>query len=196
VRAANRDRVESPRNWGATADETARHYPCDDLGFAASDVFFRAIAVAADAELAYRWLCQLRVAPYSYDLLDNFARPSPPRLVAGAERLETGQRLMTIFRLVSFERPRRLTLALDSRLGRTLMGDLAGTYAVETVPGGVRIVAKILVRYPRGLYGRLLGRVMPWMDLVMFRKQMFTLKRYIERDATASRTPPTRDPLR
>lgn len=173
-------------NWGATADEIASSFACDALGFAHDDTFHRAIDVGAPRDLVFRWLCQLRVAPYSYDLLDNFARRSPPRLTPGVERLEPGQRVMTIFRLVSFVADEHLTIALASRVGRALMGDFAGTYRVTSSEGGAtRLVARILVRYPRGPYGRALRRILPSCDLFMFRKQLRTLARYAERDARA-----------
>jgi hypothetical protein len=178
-----------PRNWGATPDEIAAVYPCDALGFAHDEAFFRATDVAAPPALAFRWLCQLRAAPYSYDWLDNFGRRSPPRLVPGLERLEAGQRVMLIFRIAGFEDGRTLTVRLASAPGRALMGDFAGTYRVLAAPGGSRIVAKVLVRYPRGAYGAALRRLMPHADLFMFRKQLLTLRRYAERDAREAAAP-------
>jgi hypothetical protein len=52
---------------------------------------------------------------------------------------------------------------------------------------GSRLVAKILLRYPKGAYGTLLRTVLPTLDLVMFRKQLLNLKRLTERDAVAMR---------
>ncbi|GAC1299662.1 MAG: hypothetical protein NVSMB19_04440 [Vulcanimicrobiaceae bacterium] len=178
--------MDSPKNWGATAAERARPYPCDALAFVEDDAYFRAIDIAAPPALVFRWLCQLRVAPYSYDLLDNFGRRSPSRLTPGLDDLAPGQRVMTIFRLVAFEAPRSLTIALSSRPGAALMGDFCGTYDVSAAGRGSRLLAKIRVRYPGGRYGRLLRGAMPWLDLVMFRKQLATLRRYAERDARAT----------
>ncbi len=175
------------RTWGSRAAERASHFPCDDLGFEADDAFFRAIDVFASPELVFRWLAQLRAAPYSYDLVDNFGRPSPSRLTPGLDALAPGQRMMTIFRLVAFEPGHSLTVALDSRAYAAMFGALAGTYRVEAAPSGARIVAKILLRYPKGAYGRLLRTVLPALDLVMFRKQLLTLKRLAERDAARMR---------
>lgn len=175
------------KNWGATPAELGAPFACDALDFAADDVFHRAVDVAAPGPLVFRWLCQLRVAPYSYDLVDNFARRSPPQLTPGLEQLAAGQRAMTIFRIVAFG-SRDLTLRLGVRPVAGFMGDFAGTYRVfDVTPTASRIVVRILVKYPRGVYGRLLRRAMPLLDLVMFRKQLLTLKRYAERDARGSK---------
>jgi hypothetical protein len=176
--------MTSPQNWGANAAEVEARYPCDDLGFAHDEAFFRAVDVAAPPELTYRWLCQLRAAPYSYDWLDNFGRRSPPRLTPGLERLESGQRAMLIFRIVAFAAGSSLTVRLASRAGRRVMGDFAGSYVVApAASGGSRLIAKVLVRYPGGVYGKLLKALMPRADLFMFRKQLLTLRKYAERDA-------------
>lgn len=179
--------MKPPKNWGATAQERARRYPCDDLDFEADDTYFRAIDVAAAPALLFRWLCQLRVAPYSYDAIDNFGRRSPRRLTPGLEALVPGQRMMTIFRLAAFAAPSSLTIVLASRVAAAVMGDFCGTYDVRARAGGSRLLAKIRVRYPRGPYGRLLRRALPYLDLFMFRKQLLTLRRYAERDGRASR---------
>jgi len=178
--------LDDARNWGATEAECAAAYPCDGLGMRPDDVFFRAVEIAAPAPLVFRWLCQLRVAPYSYDWLDNFGRRSPPRLTPGLERLVVGQSMMHIFRLHGFVPGESMTVALKGAVPKWIMGDFAGSYRIFPKAGagvGVRLVAKVLVAYPRGPYGMLLRRRMPAVDLFMFRKQLETLKVYIERDA-------------
>lgn len=37
----------------------------------------RAVSVHAEPAVVFRWLCQLRVAPYSYDLVDTSAGAAP-----------------------------------------------------------------------------------------------------------------------
>jgi hypothetical protein len=175
--------VGDVRTWNATDAERADVYACDALGFPHDDAYYRAVDVSAPPALVFRWLAQLRAAPYSYDLLDNFGKRSPPQLTPGLERLAAGQRIMHIFRVVSFVPDEELTVALRGGVATALMGDFAGTYRVRPAPNGSRLVAKVLVRYPRGVYGALLRRWMPGLDLFMFRKQLLTLKRYAERDA-------------
>ena len=53
-------------------------FPCDRHLADHDGAYWRAIDVEAPAPLVFRWLCQLRVTPYSYDLLDNLGRRSPP----------------------------------------------------------------------------------------------------------------------
>jgi hypothetical protein len=87
-----------------------------------------------------------------------------------------------IFELVEFERDRHLTLEL--RDGRGLFGDVAITYLVAPEADGTsRLVAKLLVRYPPGLYGWLASIWLPWGDLVMMRKQLLNLKGLAEGSA-------------
>jgi len=178
-----------PRVWGATPDEVAADYPCDALEFACDDTFFRAVGVRAEPRLVRRWLRQLRVAPYSYDWLDNFGRRSPPRLTPALPPLAPGQTVMTIFRVVAADDD-DVTVRLASPLGRALMGDFAGTYRVAPAAGGARLIAKVLVRYPPSPYGRLLRPALPHLDLFMFRKQLLTLQRYAERDQAEGQKSP------
>ncbi len=88
--------------WGATPDEAARPYPADDL-VPAGLRLTRAIGVRAPAATTWRWLCQIAVAPYSYDLVDNLGRRSPQQLTPGADRLELGQTMAVVFRLTSYD---------------------------------------------------------------------------------------------
>lgn len=169
-------------NWGSSADERAAAYPCDELITGPHDILFRAVDVDAPAELVFRWLCQLRAAPYSYDWIDNFGRRSPRHLTPGLEDLQIGQRV-AIFRLVAFESGRSITL--DSNT--LAFGRVAITYRVDAVDGGAsRLVAKLMFVPPRGPYGWLARCLLPSGDLIMMRKQLLTLKARAERDASSA----------
>jgi hypothetical protein len=142
------------------------------------------VTVSAPVPVAYRWLCQLRVAPYSYDLIDNLGRRSPRTLTPGLDDLEIGQRVATIFRLVEFAPDEHLTL----RHCGPVFGDVVISYRVRAqADGSTRLVAKLLVRYPRRrrLVGFALHRLLPAGDLVMMRRQLLNLKRLAEATAQA-----------
>jgi hypothetical protein len=130
----------------------------------------RAVDVAAPPEHVFRWLCQLRVAPYSYDVLDNAGRESPQELTPGLDDLVPGQRFMTIFRLADVVDRRELTLEHDGALGH-----VAATYAVA---GDGRLLLVIAWDAPLAL-----GPALALGDLVMARRQLLNLKRLAERTA-------------
>jgi hypothetical protein len=174
-------------NWGATPDEQALIFPCDQYLVMAEHSYFRAVDVQAPAATLFRWLCQLKVAPYSYDWLDNFGHRSPRRLVAGLEHLARGQRVMTIFELVEFEPGRHLTLVLRQPRALAIFGEIAGSYAIfPRTERSCRLVVKLLVRFPRRGLWSWMRWILPWGDLLMMRKQLLTLKRLAERSAGSS----------
>jgi hypothetical protein len=159
-------------------------YRCDELLPNADHALYRAVDIAAPASVVFRWLCQLKVAPYSYDWIDNAGRKSPPALTPGVESLARGQQVMTIFTLVDYEPDEQITLLMHQRSAIRLFGLVAGTYRVfATTPHRCRLAVKLLVQYPSGLYGAFLRRFLPWGDLLMMRKQLLTLKRHAEADA-------------
>jgi hypothetical protein len=149
--------------WGTTPAERAAPLPCDDLLPGARTVVDRAVTVEADPATTFRWLCQLRVAPYSYDLIDNFGRRSPRELTPGVDQLEPGQRFITIFRLVAFDRDRHITIARGAWI--------AVTYAIHAD----RLHMRIRTRDRKPL--------LPYLDLPMARRQLLNLKELAERDA-------------
>jgi len=170
-------------SWGETEAERAAAYPCDSLVTDPDQECFRALDVAAPASLVFRWLCQLRVAPYSYDWIDNRGRRSPRELTPGLEHLEVGQPFM-IFTLTGFEPDRSITLDAP----RSVFGELAATYQVT--PAGddaSRLTVKLVVRYRRW---RLMRFVPPIGDLVMMRKQLLNLRRLAERDHALAHVEP------
>ena len=119
------------------------------------------MSVDAPVAVLFRWLCQLRVAPYSYDLLDNLGRRSPRELTPGVERLKVGQRFMSVFSLASFATDDHLTLRSPR---------VAVTYAVRPRADRSRLVVRVLFKAPGGRLGvAVIGRALALGDLVMMR---------------------------
>jgi hypothetical protein len=166
--------------WGTTAAERAHPFPCDRWLPGADDALFRAVDVDAPAAVAFRWLCQLRVAPYSYDWIDNFGRQSPRALTRGLDPLAVGQRVMSFFEIVEFEHDSHVTAVTRS----ALFGEIAASYVVvRRGEATCRLVVKLLVRHPPAPVGWMTRALLPWGDLVMMRKQLLTLKSLAERQA-------------
>ena len=171
--------------WGTQEAERRLPFPCDRCVERPDAALFRGITVGAAPAVLFRWLCQMRAAPYSYDWIDNGGRRSPPTLTPGLEDLAVGQSVMRIFSLVEFAKERHLTLRIKHGTGAfSLFGDLAVTYLI--VPEGAgrcRVLVKLMVRYPPGLKGALMRWGLPWGDLVMMRRQLLNLRELAERSA-------------
>lgn len=157
--------------WGATEAECELPLPCGEVqpGGLQAD---RAISIDAPPSVVYGWLCQLRVAPYSYDLLDNFGRRSPRHRDPVLTELEVGQRFMSAFTLVSFVLCRHITL---------VSGKICITYAVRPEAGGTRLTVRMRCGAPW-----LIARVLALGDVLMMRKQLLTLKELAEAEAHAA----------
>ncbi|MEN8160728.1 MAG: hypothetical protein ABFS41_11715 [Myxococcota bacterium] len=166
--------------WGTTEEERTLAFPCDGFVDRVDAACWRGVTVEADAATLFRWLCQLRVAPYSYDWIDNGGRQSPRALTPGLERLEVGQRVMRIFDLVAFEPERHLTLR-TRRLATRSWPAVAVSYLLRPdTDGTTRLVAKLAIQARPGRLGALLTRALVIGDFVMMRRQLLNLKALAE----------------
>ncbi len=167
------------RTWGTTPDERELAFPCDEALPGCQENYFRGVTVFAGGPAVFRWLCQLRVAPYSYDWIDNLGRRSPRELTPDLDQLAVGQRFMRIFDLVSFERDRHVTLQLRSP---GLFPPFVVSYViVEEGPHRCRLLAKLALRLRPGLRDRVVAWLAPWLDWIMMRRQLLNLKDLAER---------------
>ena len=159
-------------------------------------VVSRAVTVRAEPHVVFRWLCQLRAAPYSYDLVDNLGRRSPRSLTPGLERLERGQRFASIFTLVDWVPDEMVALEITEPAGIRLFGRLPLVY--QTVPftdgptdrDGARTTLRGDIALPRARSApaRARSTALAWGDLVMMRRQLLTLARLSEGTARSTRS--------
>ncbi len=182
------DPMSIATRWGTDARERSRSFPCDRLLERADAAYFRGVTVRAPAETIFRWLCQMRVAAYSYDWISHPGRRSPRRLVPGLEELAAGQRVMGSFDLVDFEHPRHLTLRSRPDAGEArFVEGLAVSYVI-VVRGSdaCRLLVKLIVRHRSGVIGWLVRLVAPWLDFVMMRRQLLNFRTLAERTTAGS----------
>ena len=169
--------------WGTRSDETRLVYPCDRFLEGVADAYYRGITIHASPKVIFRWLCQMRIAPYSYDWIDNFGRKSPRELTPKLNELRIGQHVMTIFELVDFEEDRQFTIRMKRDFfTHKVVGDTVVSYVIEPGDGGsCRLLVKLLVRYPKGLLGWVTRLTLPPGDLIMMRRQLMNFKELSER---------------
>ena len=152
--------------WGVRDDETGRRFPCDDFVDAPALEAWRAVDIAAPAHAVWPWVAQLRVAPYSYDWIDNMGRRSPRELLPLAE-----PRVGDNFTSVG-GRPLGRIVSVDP--GEQLTGTIMGAYMSYVLhPEGefaTRLLLKVVMQATRFSVALSLG------DLVMARRQMLNIK--------------------
>ncbi len=167
-------------HWGTTERDRELSFACDRYVPEPRYMAYRGIDIQAPAGVVFRWLCQLRVAPYSYDMIDNYGRRSPQEWIPGLQRLYVGQRFMRMFELVEFERDRQLTLNMGRR-PPWLWGYIACTYLL--VPGddsgSCRLLCKVTVHREPGIHGKW-RLVTKTMEAIMMRRQFLNFKQLAE----------------
>ncbi|GAA0196344.1 hypothetical protein GCM10008944_11810 [Cytobacillus oceanisediminis] len=160
--------------WGVTDAEVALEYGCDAVLPDAPMQAWRGVTVDAPADVVWAWVRQLRVAPYSYDWVDNLGRRSP-RVRADLPDPVVGEVFMTamgrqVGRVLAVEPGRELT----ARIGPAVMSYRVGPVGDEDT----RLLLKLVSRGRRPLVDLLsLG------DLPMARRQLLNLKALAEREA-------------
>ena len=159
--------------WGVTRAETARRYPCDDLVPDPAFQAWRGVTVRARPEQVWPWLTQIRLAPYSYDWIDNLGHRSPQDLRALPEPV-VGEPLMSCA-----GRPVGRIVAVSP--GEQLTGRILGavmSYVLVPEGGQTRLLLKIVTAR-----GRLSAPLLSVGDLIMARRQLLNLAALAERTA-------------
>ena len=158
--------------WGVTDGEKSRSYPCDDFVVSPTLQAWRGVRVEAPAAAVWPWVAQIRLAPYSYDWIDNRGHRSPRRLV-GLPEPQVGEAFTTVGgrkqgRIVSVDSGKQLT--------GTIMGAFMSYVIVPQEHDTTRLLLKVVMQTTRWpAFGLSVG------DLVMARRQLLNLKRLAER---------------
>lgn len=157
--------------WGVSDSETALRYPCDAFLPAPTLQVWRGVTVQAESEAVWHWLKQVRVAPYSYDWIDNLGRRSPRKLLPLPEP-RVGDAFTTagrhdMGRIVSVES------------GLHLTGKILGAYMSYLLVPEEHKTTRLLLKVV-GDVNRLVAPVLSVGDLVMARRQLLNLKALAE----------------
>ncbi len=166
-------------DWGSDARDHEHEFDCDEVLPESDMTLYRAIDVEAPAAVTYRWLCQMRVAPYSYDKLDNGGRQSPQELIAGP-RAGRGRPALD-GRSSGSRRSSPAAASPCSRRARSSGSSRSPTWSSRSANDRSRLVVKIRGRTSRDPLGLLMRLILPPGDLVMMRRQLLNLAELAER---------------
>jgi hypothetical protein len=157
--------------WGVTEQETLLEYPCDAFVPRPGVRAWRAVDVAAPAAVVWAWVGQVRVAPYSYDGIDNRGQRSPRQLLGLAEphvgEAFTASGGRKLGRIVAVGPGHRLTARI--------MGAYMSYVLVSTSPNTTRLLLKVAMET-----NPVVGLGLSIGDLVMARRQLLNFKNLAE----------------
>jgi len=158
--------------WGVTDAEVARRYPCDDVVPAPTLQAWRGVTVRAPVDRVWPWVTQIRLAPYSYDWIDNLGRRSP-RELRDLPEPRAGEPFTAAFG----GRPagRILSVEPGAQLTGMIMGAAMSYVLAPDGDRATRLLLKIAAPGPAAM--------MPLLcvgDLVMARRQLLTLAELAE----------------
>jgi hypothetical protein len=162
--------------WGVTQHEVAGRYPCDEL---VPDPVFRAwrgVTVRAKPEDVWPWVAQIRLAPYSYDWIDNLGRRSPRHLLGLPEPV-VGEPFTSALGGRHFGRIE--AVSVGQQLTGTIMGAVM-SYVLVPIDRSIhtRLLLKIVAPG-----GRVTGPLLSVGDLIMARRQLLNLAELAEAGA-------------
>ena len=131
----------------------------------------------ASPDLVWQWVAQIRLAPYSYDWIDNLGRRSPQELrglpdpvVGEPFTCALGGRRVGRIEMVS----------VGEQLSATIMGAVMSYVLVPIERGAqTRLLLKIVTRGRR-----VIAPLLSVGDLIMARRQLLNLAALAERTAT------------
>ncbi len=164
--------------WGVSPEEIARRYPCDEL--VPDPVFqaWRGVTVHATPEQVWPWLAQIRIAPYSYDWIDNLGRRSP-RELQGLPEPVVGEPFTSALGGRRFGRVE--SVSVGQHLTGTIMGAVMSYVLVsDDVGADTRLLLKIVMRG-----GRAIAPLLSVGDLIMARRQLLNLATLAEGRASS-----------
>lgn len=188
--------------WGATGEEVRQPYPGSDLIPGGTRGATMAVTIEATPAAVWPWLVQMgydRAGYYSWDMLDNLARPSADRIHPEWQQLSIGDRLTAMgsdagWTVAVLEPERFLGLRASYDLSgrqfdpagprpRFYTDSLWGLWLKELPGGRTRLVVSGYWAFrPRWLQPIVSFVFLEPAHWIMQMRQFANLKRYAERD--------------
>ena len=144
----------------------------------------RSIEISAGRSHVFSWLSQLRIAPYSYDYIDNRGRRSPYFIVRNLPSIKNGTHCLLAFHIHAFKENSFLVCRFCEPINPPLHMFLKGLYIeyrLEEHSGNTRLWCKVLGFVNRGIVSRTAFLMILGINRIMLRRQLKNIKKLSEK---------------
>jgi hypothetical protein len=143
----------------------------------------RCIEVRANAPVIFVWLKQLRIAPYSYDFIDNKCRKSPDYIIENMPPLKVSTHFLLSFHIFEFMENSFITCRLCEPVNPPLnlyIKDLFIEYRIEEQGTKAKLWCKIKGFYNRDISSKGFFFTFSLLNKIMMTRQMKNIKKLSE----------------
>jgi hypothetical protein len=174
--------------WGATDDEIRRAMPGDEIVSRPTFNATRAVTMDAPPSMIWPWIVQIgfgKAGWYTYDLLDNFGRPSAEHIIPEFQHVQPGD-VVPFYQgigapegvglKVKAIEPEQWMLWWDDKTRDTTWA--WALYPVDQQQ--TRLITRVRMRYRWTKPTILFSLLVEFADAVMMRKCLLTIKRRAE----------------
>jgi len=155
-----------------------------DIHGTKSRELLRHIEIQACASNVFVWLKQLRIAPYSYDLLDNRGIKSPGYIIENLPQLTNNTHFLLAFHIFMFEENRfiagQFCKPINPPVNRYLK-EMYIEYRIQEIGTDSRLWSKVKGWYNDDLASKGFYWIFSAVNLFMTRRQLRNIKKLSER---------------
>lgn len=143
----------------------------------------RYIDIDADPASIFAWLKQLRVAPYSYDFIDNRCIKSPDYLIANLPALRIGSHYLLAFHIFAFEENSFIVCRFCVPINppaSLYMNELLIEYRITGAGDRSRLWCKVKGYFNNGISSKGFFFIFSAVNKIMMAKQLSNLRKLSE----------------
>lgn len=144
----------------------------------------RYIDIRAGASDIFRWLKQLRIAPYSYDFIDNRFIKSPDFIIENLPPLKINSHFLLAFHIIEFEEDSFIACRFCEPINPPVdlyMGELCFEYRITAQGTGVRLWCKIKGCFNTNLSSKGFYAIFSAVNRIMMARQLKNIRKLSER---------------
>jgi hypothetical protein len=147
----------------------------------------RCVEIQAGASDIFVWLKQLRIAPYSYDFVDNRCKKSPDFIIENLPPLKAYTHFLLVFNILEFEENSFIVGRFCEPINPPVnlyMRDMFIEYRIVGKATNAKLWCKIKGYYNNDIFSRGFFFIFSVVNKIMMARQLKNLKKLSELSAT------------